>query len=140
MANDTDNTQYSMLVDISQKIGELKGEVHNVEAKINHTDTKIDEVVDALTKRQDFLHDGLEAEINSLRGEVKESKAEIKQLKQRIEKLEEAPKIKVFEIFEKFKSLLITAILTALVVWCMGVVKDIYQNVKPQTTVIQNTE
>lgn len=123
--DDTDNTQYSILLNISKEIGELKGDIHNLENKISRTDTKIDEVFDALTKKQEFLRDSIESEIAIVRTDLKEAQSEIDKLKNRLAILEDSPKTKIFEIFEKFKGLLVAAILAALVGYCMSFIKDI---------------
>ena len=123
--DDTDNTQYSILLNISKEIGELKGDIHNLENKISRTDSKIEEVFDALTKKQEYLRDSIESEIDIVRIDLKDARAEIARLKDRIALLEDSPKTKLFEIFEKFKGLLIAAILAAIVGYCMSFIKDL---------------
>ncbi len=130
MASDTDNTQYAMLIDISRAVGELKGDIHNVESKISRTDSKIEEVFDALTKKQDFLRDSIEAEIAIVRTDLKDAREEIKRLKERVAILEEKPKNRIFSIVTQFKSLFITAILAALVGWCISVSRDVAKSIK----------
>lgn len=119
--NEVDNTQYSLLVNISKEIGELKGDIHNVESKISRTDSKIDEVFDALTKKQEFLRDSIEAELSIVRSDLKDAQNEIRRLKERVSAIEETPKNRIFELFSKFKGSLIAAIIALIVGYCMSV-------------------
>lgn len=119
--NEVDNTQYSLLVNISKEIGELKGDIHNVESKISRTDSKIDEVFDALTKKQEFLRDSIEAELSIVRSDLKDAQNEIRRLKERVSAIEEIPKNRVFELFSKFKGSLIAALIALIVGYCMSV-------------------
>ena len=140
-----DNNQYSMLVNISQSIGELHGDIKNLEQKIVSTEARISESYDATVKRQDIIRDSLEAEINSLRGDVKTAKERIDELEKQVKTLQESPKTRLFELFEKFKGLLIAAILAALVGWCMSFMKDLTKAVRaplpaPSVTIEKHIE
>lgn len=128
--NEVDNTQYSLLVNISKEIGELKGDIHNVESKISRTDSKIDEVFDALTKKQEFLRDSIEAELSIVRSDLKDAQNEIRRLKERVSAIEETPKNRVFELFSKFKGSLIAAIIALIVGYCMSVLNTFLATVK----------
>jgi chromosome segregation ATPase len=146
MASDTDNTQYSMLVDIAKSIGELQSDVKSTKKEITELDrtftAKLAELFDATTKKQEFLRDSIEAELGGYRAEIKTLKARIENLEERTKKLEESPKNKLFELFEKFKGLLLMAILTALVGWCMSFMKDLTTAVRtpPPPIEMQNKE
>lgn len=142
-----DASQYEILITISKEIGELKGDIKNTNERLNEIDrtitSRIEEAFDAVTKKQEFLRDSLEAEIGGMRAqareeierakeEIKSAKAEIKQLNERIDAqsaridaLENSGKNKLYELFVKFKGLLIAAILAALVGYCMSFIKDI---------------
>ena len=137
----TDDTQYTMLLDIAKEIGELRGdvkaskkEISGLSERVSEIDkiivNKIAEAFDATQKRQDMIRDSLEAEIAFLRTDVNEAKKRIDTLDARVKKIEEIPKTRIFEIFEKFKGLLIAAILAALVGWCMSFMKDLTKAVR----------
>lgn len=126
----TDNTQYSMLVNISQEIGELKGDIKSTNKRLEEIENHIDESFDALVKKQDFLRDSLEAEIGGLRSELKDAKADIKRLSERVEALELKPQSKVYELFLKFKGSLIAAIIALVVGYCMSMLNTFLASLK----------
>lgn len=145
MASDTDNTQYSMLVDISRAVGELQSDVKSTKSEIKELDktvsNKIAELYDAITKRQDVIRDSIESEFAVYRTKIKELEAKVNELEMRAKKLEESPKNRLFEVFEKFKGLLIAAILAALVGWCMSFMRDLTTAVRtPPIPIEKNKE
>lgn len=126
----TDNTQYSMLVNISQEIGELKGDIKNTYKRLDEIENHIDESFDAMVKKQDFLRDSLEAEIGGLRSELKDAKTDIKLLSDRVEALEVQPRKRVYELFLKFKTSLIAAIIALVVGYCMSMLNTFLASLK----------
>ena len=134
MGSDNDTTQYSMLVDISRAVGELQSDVKSTKGEIKELDktvsNKISELYDAMTKRQDFMRDSIESEFAVYRTKIKELEEKVDDLEVRAKKLEESPKNRLFEYFEKFKGLLLAAIMAALVGWCMSFMRDLTKAVR----------
>ena len=138
----TENSLYALLIGISKDVGEIKSDVKNVQKTVEdvRTDstehdkelsTRLEEYFDYAKKRQDSIKAELETKIGNVRSEVKD-------IDDKVTKLEEKPKNKLWEVYDKFKGLLLAAILAALVGWCMKFMTDFAKSVRPP--VPQETE
>ncbi len=130
----TENSLYSLLIGISKDVGEIKSDVKNVQINVenyNADSVKADEKVTAKLEeyfqyaknRQDVIKDELEVQIGNIRTEVASHE-------KRISDLEERPKNRIWEIILQFRGLIISAVLVALVGWCMGFITDLVKVAK----------
>ena len=140
----TENSLYALLIGISKDVGEIKSDVKNVQMNVESYNAdsikadekvanKLEEYVDFIQKKQESIKSELDMRIGNSRAEfaeeLKKTNKEVEAVKERVKTLEEKPKNTLWGMFEKFKGVLIAAMISALVGFCVRVVCDLVKTV-----------
>lgn len=134
----TESSLYSLIIGISQDIGEVKSEVKNLNSDIKEVQTRVDkfqegcdksdekiiakleEYFDYAKKRQDSIKEGLEVTI--------------KDHEARIHALENKPKNRMWALWEKFKVAFVGSVILALVAIAMKFIVELVKMLKTPLT------
>lgn len=138
----TEERLYQLLIGISKDVGEVKSDVKNINIKMRDVQSQIEEsnkefaradekisarleeAVGFMKSRQDSIKDELEVKIGNVR-------ADVVSLDKRLSAMEEKPKSKLWDIFVQFRGLIITAVLVAVVGWCMSFATNLVKAFRP---------
>ena len=130
-----ENNFYTLLVGISKEVGETNSSIAGIQEAIKELKVTVEK-----NNRESMNSDKKNSE--KLEEYKEQLQEELNIHNKRITALENSHKNKLWNLFERFKGLLITAIITAMVAFCMKFMSDLIKTLKtpPEHERIEKTE